>query len=118
MLQTLDLGASDDRIKNYAAWAFSAYALAQALSNIVWGRLSDIYGRRTAILGGFIGTFVATLTLALSHNVTMVIISRIMAGALSGNITLVRTMLGEIVSGRENQGVYPFPQTLFCIRIS
>ncbi|KAK4947983.1 hypothetical protein LTR10_013036 [Elasticomyces elasticus] len=103
MLRDIDPTSSDNKIENYAAWAFSAYSLSQALSNLVWGRIGDVYGRRVAILGGFLGTLLATVTLAFSTNVGMIIVSRVMAGALSGNIALVRTMLSEMTHGRENQ---------------
>jgi len=66
-------------------------------SGIIWGTLSDRFGRRPILLICRLGTLIGYLILAFSTNVTMILISRIVDGIFSRNIQIVLTIIGDTV---------------------
>ncbi len=64
-------------------------------SGILWGSLSDRYGRRPILIICRIGTMVGYILLALSNNLTMIIISRVIDGIFSRNVQIVLTVIGD-----------------------
>ena len=107
---------SDGEATRLVTLIFSAYAMAQFGTNILWGRLSDRIGRRPVLLFGLAGVFVSTVALAFSSSVPLIFVSRIAAGLLSGNIVITRTMIGDMVHGRENKSrAFAWNQTVYQI---
>jgi MFS family permease len=74
----------------------SAYFLAQFLTSIPWGSLSDRYGRRPVLLIGLVGNTITMLMFGLSPNLPMAVLSRCLCGALNGNVGVSKSVLGEI----------------------
>jgi MFS family permease len=74
----------------------SAYFLAQFLTSIPWGSLSDRYGRRPVLLIGLVGNTITMIMFGLSPNLTMAVLSRCLCGALNGNVGVSKSVLGEI----------------------
>jgi len=66
-------------------------------SGILWGRLSDRYGRRPILLICRLGALVGYLILAFSTNITMVVISRVLDGIFSRSILVTLTAVGDVV---------------------
>lgn len=64
-------------------------------SGLVWGALSDRYGRRPILIICRIGTVVGYILLALSTNLTMIVISRVIDGIFSRNVQIVLTIIGD-----------------------
>lgn len=85
----------------------SAQLLANHISNrnrgIPWGRFSDQYGRKPAILLGLVSTMVTSLLLGFSVNLPMAIVARSLAGAGNGNVGIIRTTVAEMVPFKELQ---------------
>ncbi len=52
----------------------------------LWGRASDLWGRRPVILVSFLGTAVSFLILALADELWMLFLGRALAGLLSGEM--------------------------------
>ncbi|GAB5591317.1 hypothetical protein Unana1_06217 [Umbelopsis nana] len=89
--------AEDEKaIGFYAGTIASAYFLAQFLTSIPWGSLSDRYGRRPVLLIGLIGNTITMLMFGLSPNLVMAVLSRCLCGALNGNVGVSKSVLGEI----------------------
>jgi MFS family permease len=95
---------SDTEATRYVTLVFSVYSFAQFGTNIIWGRISDRIGRRPVMLFGLVGILASTIAFAFSTSVSSIFVSRIAAGLLSGNIVITRTMIGDMVHGRENKG--------------
>ncbi|KAF8325457.1 MFS general substrate transporter [Cantharellus anzutake] len=64
-----------------------------------WGRLSDRIGRKPVLMIGLMGLTVSMLSFGLSKSFTSLIISRAIAGMLSGNIGVTKTMISELSDG-------------------
>ena len=81
------------------SWVFSAYLLTSTASVPIWGRLSDLYGRRRMYLGG-IAVFLAGSVLAgAATSMTALIAARALQGIGAGAVVpLSMTIVGELYS--------------------
>ena len=79
------------------SWVFSAYLLTSTASVPLWGRLSDLYGRRRVYLAA-IGLFLVGSTLAgVSQSMLQLVLFRAVQGLGAGGlIPLALTIIGEI----------------------
>ncbi|KAH8915985.1 MFS general substrate transporter [Atractiella rhizophila] len=93
-----DLGITDDpkKVGYYAGFIESVFALTQFLTILHWGRLSDIIGRKPIMLTGLAGVTLSSLCFGLSTTFPALVASRALAGALNGNIAVLKSIIGEI----------------------
>src|SRR5262245_2861630 len=84
------------------SWVFSAYLLTSTASVPIWGRLSDLYGRRPLYLWG-IGVFIVGSALSgAAGSMTQLIVFRTIQGLGAGAvIPLSMTIVGELYELRE-----------------
>jgi EmrB/QacA subfamily drug resistance transporter len=84
------------------SWAVAAYLLSATAVTPLYGKLSDIYGRRAVLLGG-IGLFVAgSIACALSQTMSALILARAVQGLGGGGlIALSQTIIADIMAPRE-----------------
>lgn len=94
---TSDLGGL-----NELSWVVTAYLLASTASTPIWGKLSDLYGRKL-MLQSAVAIFVAASMLAgLSQNMAQLIGTRALQGIGGGGLmVLVMAVIADIVSPRE-----------------
>ncbi|HWO03053.1 MAG TPA: MDR family MFS transporter [Blastocatellia bacterium] len=92
------------------SWVFSAYLLAATITVPVWGRLSDIYGRRTLYLIGVAFFLIGSALSGASLTITQLIIFRGIQGLGAGAlIPLSLTINGDIYTLKERarmQGLF------------
>src|SRR5687768_11098771 len=74
----------------------SAFSLAQLLSAPLWGRVSDRYGRRPALLIGLTGAAVAYVVFAYADSLWMLLASRLVQGAGGGTVGVVQAYVADI----------------------
>ncbi|KAG9249297.1 major facilitator superfamily transporter [Calycina marina] len=96
----------------YAGLLISSFALAEAMTGMAWGSLSDRVGRKPVLLLGCIGTVMSLLTVGFSSNIWVALAGRAAGGFLNGNIGVIQTMVGELVTKKEHEpraySVMPF----------
>ena len=81
----------------YYSWVFSAYLLTSTASVPIWGRLSDLYGRRRMYLTGIAAFLVGSMMSGLAGTMTFLIIARLVQGLGAGAIIpLSMTIVGEL----------------------
>ncbi len=84
------------------SWVVSAYLLSSTSVTPLYGKLSDVHGRRTMLLiaiGVFLGGSVAA---ALSRNIFVLIAARAVQGLGGGGlISLGQTIIGDVIAPRE-----------------
>ena len=73
----------------------SAFAVAQLAVAPVWGRFSDRYGRRPAILAGLLLTGSAYVIFAFAGSVLVLLLSRLVQGAGGGTIGVVQAYVAD-----------------------
>jgi multidrug resistance protein len=86
-------GASD----LVAGLLFSAYAAFQFLAGPIWGRVSDLIGRKTVLIVSQIGATAGWTMLAFAHTLPMVFLARIIEGASGGNISVTQAYVADKV---------------------
>ncbi|MEZ0071871.1 MDR family MFS transporter [Planotetraspora sp. GP83] len=84
------------------SWVASATLLTMTVSTPLWGKLSDIFGRKLMFQVA-LGLFVAASMVAgLSQNIGMLIAARAVQGLGTGGLSaLVQVILGDVVQPRE-----------------
>ncbi|KAI9355683.1 major facilitator superfamily domain-containing protein [Zopfochytrium polystomum] len=92
-----DFGIADEKnIGFYVGFIASSFSLAQFLTSLFWGWVSDRVGRRPVLLLGLIGNTVSLLMFGQSHSLWWAIMSRSLCGFLNGNVGVAKSLLGEI----------------------
>jgi EmrB/QacA subfamily drug resistance transporter len=92
------------------SWVFSAYLLTSTASVPIWGRLSDLYGRRRMYLLAVIAFLLGSVAAGASQTMLQLIAARALQGLGAGGIIpLTMTIIGELYSLTER----PRTQALF-----
>ncbi|UQU67918.1 MFS transporter [Couchioplanes caeruleus] len=87
-------------------WLFSIYLLAQAVSVPVYGKLSDLYGRKPIVLCGIALFLVASIFCGAAWNVWVLIAFRMVQGLGAGAIMPTTiTIVGDLYSVQERAKV-------------
>src|SRR6476660_9913060 len=73
----------------------SAFSVAQLAVAPLWGRFSDRYGRRPAILAGLLLTACAYVIFALAGSVPVLLLSRLVQGLGGGTIGVVQAYVAD-----------------------
>ncbi len=87
---------------NHYSWVFSAYLVTSTVTVPVWGKLSDLYGRRLLYQLGIAVFLLGTLLSGLSGSMTQLIIFRAIQGLGAGALVpLGMTIIGDIFTLEE-----------------
>ncbi|KAF2235049.1 hypothetical protein EV356DRAFT_484368 [Viridothelium virens] len=82
-------------------WIGSAYLLACAASTPVWGKVSDVFGRKPILLLANLIFFIGSLIAGLANSIGMLIAARALQGAGGGGLlTLVNIVISDLFSMR------------------
>ncbi|KAI0424169.1 major facilitator superfamily domain-containing protein [Xylaria sp. FL1042] len=96
----------------YAGLLISAFSLTEALMGMFWGGLSDRIGRKPVLVLGCLGTMLSMVVVGFATNIWVALIGRAFGGLLNGNIGVIQTMVGELVTKPEHEprafAVMPF----------
>lgn len=90
LVQRFKVGAHDDAAF-YAGLLISAFSLAESLTGMFWGGLSDKVGRKPVLLMGCIGTMLSMVVVGFATNIWVAVLGRAIGGLLNGNIGVIQT---------------------------
>ena len=76
-----------------------AFTAAQLLSAPVWGRFSDRYGRRPALLVGLTASCIAYVVFAYATSIWLLLLSRIVQGAGGGTVGVIQAYVADSDAG-------------------
>jgi len=79
----------------------SAFTAAQLLSAPFWGRVSDRYGRRPALLIGLGAAAIAYVVFAFANSLWLLLLSRVIQGAGGGTTGVVQAYVADAVAPQE-----------------
>ena len=79
---------------------FASFFCAQLLSAPIWGRISDRYGRRPALLIGLSALGIGYVVFAVANSIWMLLLARIIQGAGGGTTGVTQAYVSDTVRPR------------------
>ncbi len=96
------------------SWVVTAYLLANAVATPLFGKLSDIHGRRRMMLIAIVIFIVGSVACALAPNMPALIAARALQGIGGGGILpIAHTIIGDMVSPRERPRYQSYTSIMF-----
>jgi EmrB/QacA subfamily drug resistance transporter len=87
---------------NHLSWVVTAYLLTSTTGALLYGKLSDLYGRKRIFQVAIVIFLIGSALAGLSQNMTQLIVFRGLQGVGAGGlIVLAMTVIGDIVSPRD-----------------
>jgi EmrB/QacA subfamily drug resistance transporter len=94
--------ASDLKGFGHLSWIVSAYLLTSTAATPIYGKLSDIYGRRALLIPALIIFVITSVLCALAQSLTQLIIFRALQGiGGAGLMAISQAAIADVVSPRE-----------------
>jgi MFS family permease len=90
------------KIGYYAGIIGSSYYVTQFFSAMIWGSISDRYGRRPVLLLGAAGSCICCFSFGFSTSIYWAVGTRALYGCLNGNLGVYKAYLAEL-SDKTNQ---------------
>lgn len=87
---------------NHLAWVVTAYLLASTATTPIWGKISDLYGRKKIFQLAIIIFLVGSMFSGLAQNMVMLIIFRAIQGIGGGGLMAIAlAIIGDVIPPRE-----------------
>jgi MFS family permease len=84
------------------SWVFSSFLLTQTAATVVFGKLSDVYGRKPTLLAGIALFLAASLACGLAWSMPSLVVFRLLQGIGAGAIQpIAQTIVGDLYSAKE-----------------
>ncbi|XP_027342674.1 protein ZINC INDUCED FACILITATOR-LIKE 1-like [Abrus precatorius] len=104
MVKDFNIAETEEDISGYAGYVGSSFMLGRCLTSVLWGMISDRYGRKPVIIIGIITVVVFNTLFGLSLNLWMAIGMRFLLGSLNGLLGPIKAYATEIFR-EENQAL-------------
>lgn len=105
-----------DASRNQVQWTITAYLLGLALPQLIYGPVSDRYGRRPVIIFGLAITLAASVMCVFAHSITQLIIGRLLQGiGVSAALSLSRSMFRDMFEGERLARMGSYMAMLFAV---
>src|SRR5215211_1116800 len=106
-----DLGGLDQ-----LSWVVTAYLLTATISTPLWGRISDLYGRKTLFQAAILFFLAGSALSGAAQSLGELIGFRALQGLGAGGLmTLAMAIVGEIISPRERGRYQGYIQMVFVV---
>ncbi|EKE03917.1 MAG: major facilitator transporter [uncultured bacterium] len=80
---------------------FASYALAQFLAVPIFGKISDTYGRKLALMISTVGDFIGFLMFGLANSIFMLFAGRIISGMTGSNYAVAQAYISDVTKEEE-----------------
>lgn len=98
------------------SWVFSAYLLMNAVTVLIYGKLSDLFGRKPVLIFGIIIFLIGSLLCGFAESMTMLIIFRLIQGFGAGAVMpIATTIVGDIYSKEERAQIQGYLSSVWGI---
>lgn len=98
------------------SWVFAAFLLAQTATTVLFGKLSDIYGRKPVMVGGIVIFLIGSLLSGLAWSMPSMIAFRFIQGLGAGSMQPVAvTIAADIYSPRERLKIQGWLSAVWAI---
>lgn len=96
MVRDFNVAKEEADISYYAGYVGSSFMLGRCLTSVLWGMVSDRYGRKPVIIMGIIAVVIFNTLFGLSTGYWMAIITRFLLGSLNGVLGPVKAYASEL----------------------
>ena len=79
----------------------ASFSIAQLLMAPVWGRLSDHYGRRPALIVGMAASAIAYVIFAYAGSLWLLFLSRLVQGAGGGTVSVIQAYVADALKPKD-----------------
>ncbi|MEM2237777.1 MAG: MDR family MFS transporter [Candidatus Caldarchaeum sp.] len=98
------------------SWAFTAYILTSTVSGPLWGRVSDVYGRRLIYIIGLALFLAGSLLCGVASNMLQLIVFRAVQGFGGGALlVLTFTLVGELFSLKDRAKATGYTSSVWAL---
>ncbi len=87
-----------DATPETVGWLIAAFSISQLIAAPLWGRVSDKYGRRPALMVGLTASALAFLVFGLADSLWLLFVSRIVQGAGGGTTGVAQAYVSDTVA--------------------
>jgi DHA1 family bicyclomycin/chloramphenicol resistance-like MFS transporter len=101
--------------ENHGQYILTAYMVGMGIGQLVWGVLSDRFGRRPVLLGGLAVYVVAALLCGLTGSFHALLLWRFIHGMAAASVTVARSVIRDIYSGRHMARVMSLTFVVFLM---
>lgn len=113
---SVGLTASPELSDNRQQLIIFAYILGFGAPQLVWGPISDRFGRRAPLFAGLVGFMVATLACALTRDFTSLLAMRFLQGVfVSGARVISVSVVRDLFAGRQMARFMSLVMTIFMV---
>lgn len=91
-----DFGYTGKELGYHVGGLAATFCLAQFVSSVPWGSLSDRIGRKPPVVMGVLGSAVGMVVLGISTSYSQAVAGRAISGLLTGNVGILKSFLTEI----------------------
>jgi MFS family permease len=98
--------ARDLNAQSSISWAGTSALIANTVFQVLYGRLSDLFGRKNIMLSALVVLALSDLACGLSVNSTMLYVCRGLAGIANGGITTLSMMIVSDIVTLQERGKY------------
>jgi len=98
------------------SWVFSAYLLMNALTILIYGKLSDLYGRKSVFLFGLIVFLIGSLLAGFASTMKLLILFRLIQGIGAGAVQpIAMTIVGDLYTTEERGKIQGYLSSVWGI---
>jgi EmrB/QacA subfamily drug resistance transporter len=98
------------------SWVFSAYLLMNSVTVLIYGKLSDLFGRKPILTIGIIFFLIGSILCGFATSMKMLIIFRLIQGFGAGAVTpIATTIIGDIYTAEERAKIQGYLSSVWGI---
>ena len=98
------------------SWVFSAYLLMNSVTVLIYGKLSDLFGRKPILTIGIIFFLIGSILCGFATSMKMLIIFRLVQGFGAGAVTpIATTIIGDIYTAEERAKIQGYLSSVWGI---
>jgi EmrB/QacA subfamily drug resistance transporter len=101
---------------NYYSWVFSAFLLTQSATTVLYGKLSDVFGRKPILLFGIVVFLIGSLLSGFATSMVALIAFRLLQGLGAGAIQPVTmTIVGDLYTLEERPRIQGIMSSVWAV---
>jgi MFS family permease len=93
----------------------TAYNLLQIPANVIWGKVSDRYGRKQVLVFGQLALAASTVALGLAKTLPTALVARSLSGMLNGNVAVAAAAISDVTAVKDRPRAFSLLGFVFSL---